>query len=206
MEGSCSIPVTSLAWLLAARSEQYSLHYFPFCACQRPSPRELSPAKEQQMKSKSTSRFLSRDTGPLESIGVSRLGRDHRLPTPALPMHQTAVKGFIAHSSSPYQSALWLQGRQPFRASLQQSLYFYFKSIWKLKIPLGTRPLWRQSQACHLAKQPCSIAGLDGSSTGIVFQPEQKQDAGSLPAAPQTSQAKHWFGPRAIHVVFVPSI
>lgn len=76
--------------------------------------------------------------------------------SPALTMHQIAMKGFIAQSSSPYQSTIWLKERRPFKASLQQSLYFYFKSIWKLKIPFGSHPLWRESQACRLAKQPCS--------------------------------------------------
>lgn len=76
--------------------------------------------------------------------------------SPALTLHQIAMKSFIARSSSPYQSTIWLKERRPFKASLQQSLYFYFKSIWKLKIPLGARPLWRESQACRLAKQPCS--------------------------------------------------
>lgn len=71
-------------------------------------------------------------------------------------MHQIAMKAFIAHSSSLYQSTIWLRERRPFKASLQHSLYFYFKSIWKLKIPFGTCPLWRESQPCRLAKQPSS--------------------------------------------------
>lgn len=87
----------------------------------------------------------------------SAAGAAARLPgsargSPALTMPQIAVKAFIAQSSSPYRSTLWLKERHPFKASLQQSLYFYFKSIWKLKIPFGTRPLWRESQACRLAK------------------------------------------------------
>lgn len=56
--------------------------------------------------------------------------------SPVLLMHQIAMKGFIAQSSSPYQSTLWLKERRPFKVSLQQSRYFYFKSIWKLKMPV----------------------------------------------------------------------
>lgn len=66
-------------------------------------------------------------------------------------MHQIAMKAFIAHSSSLYQSTIWLRERRPFKASLQHSLYFYFKSIWKLKIPF-----WRSST---LEREPALSSG-----------------------------------------------
>lgn len=176
-EGSCNVtpsPALPGSWHhFAARSGQYSplqnllipIPLSPTVFSQSISP---LPPKEQKRKQKVQKSFfiwrqraLGERPPASQRGGQATQGAAAGLPgsvrrSPALTMHQIAVKGFIAQSSSPYQSTIWLKERRPFKASLQQSLYFYFKSIWKLKIPFGSHPLWRESQACRLAKQPCS--------------------------------------------------
>lgn len=166
-------PVTSPARLPAALQQvQDKFPPKPFNSCSAiascllPKHFPLRP-KEQKRNQKVHKDFHPETESPWRAAARLAAGREAvqgaaaGLPgvawgSPALTLHQIAMKGFIARSSSPYQSTLWLKERRPFKASLQQSLYFYFKSIWKLKIPLGARPLWRESQACRLAKQPCS--------------------------------------------------
>lgn len=95
----------------------------------------------------------------------------------------TRTKGLYCPLIEPL-SAKYLAKWEPSIQSqfTAESLFFYFKSIWKLKIPFGSCPLCRGSQPCRLAKKP-HAAGLGGSCTGTFFCLQQTQAAGSNPAA-----------------------